>query len=123
MPPKPSRRRKSPIIPSAFATAGRAKGAAPEQAASTRSIAPLFLAALTGGLIAARPLLFLLGRMFAPMTDSAPDHGAEIAALRADIDALRQVEPAGIDPVLDGRIAGIEQAVDDLRALPAADGP
>lgn len=107
------------VIPSAFATASRPPTANTGAAPASRSPGSLLLAAVLGGILAAAAVLFLSG-LLAPGPDGAPDLTADVAALEADIAALRQAEPPGPDAALDGRLAALEQSLEELHSLPAS---
>jgi hypothetical protein len=119
-----------PVIPSAFATtADRDRKARadlerePKAGAGTARRGPgfaaLLLAAIVGGLLAAA-LMFALDRALAPAQQAgAPDLTADVAALRSDVEALREMSAAQGAPdlaPLQGQIAALEQALGELRS-------
>jgi hypothetical protein len=118
-----------PVIPSAFATAERDRKAGadpahePKAGAGTARRGPgfaaLLVAAIVGGLLAAAAL-FALDRSLAPaQLAGPPDLSADLAALRSEVEALREapaVQGAPDLAPLQGQIAALERAIGELRS-------
>ncbi len=116
-----------PVIPSAFATQGRAeapKSAKPDapsgprpESDRRRGVSPFLVAAFAGAAIAAIVIAVLaLSGYFAPAKDDGAETAAAIADLKAQIAALREA-PDSAAP-LRAQVAALEKSVADLSARP-----